>query len=63
VDDAADYTSVIDARLASGIGRKMRFKPTKLSVGEPKITLIHLRSPFQELESEFAAVGNPVYGS
>jgi hypothetical protein len=40
VDDAANHPTVIDAQLATRVARKIRLKPFKLLVGQPK-SLIH----------------------
>ena len=45
MDNAADNPQIVDARLATRVGRKMWFKPIKLLVVQPKIPLIHRRSP------------------
>ena len=58
VDDAADHPAVIDARLAARVGWKIKLKPFKLLVVQPKISLIHPRSPLGVLESGFPANGN-----
>jgi hypothetical protein len=63
MDDAAENPTIIDARLAACVGRKMRLKPFKLLVVQPKISLIHQRSPFGDLESDFVTREKPVYGS
>jgi len=36
VDNAANHPSIIDARLASRVGRQKRLKPRKLIIREPK---------------------------
>jgi hypothetical protein len=41
----------------------MRLKPRKLIVAQPEILSIHQGSPFGDLESRNAWVGNPVHGS
>jgi hypothetical protein len=58
MDDAADHPAVVDPRLAPRVCRKMWLKPCELIVTEPKVSLIHHRSPFGDLESDFAGFGN-----
>ena len=61
--NAADDPAIIDARLAASVGRQMRHKPRELTIVQPEMISIYLRSPFGDLESENALFGNPVYGS
>ena len=63
MDDAADDPAIIDARLATRVGRKVRLEPFKLLVVQPKISLIQPGPPFGDLESGLAALGKSVYGS
>jgi hypothetical protein len=56
----------IPAKFAAETSRlivKIAIKQFKLRVVQPKIPLIHPRSPFGDLESDFAADGKSVYGS
>ncbi len=61
--DSADNPAIIDPWLAARVRGKMRLKPRELSVVQPKIISFHQRSPFGDLESEFAPQRNPFYGS
>src|ERR1051325_12229028 len=61
--NAADDPAIIDARFPASVGRQMRCKPRELMIVQPEMISIHCRSPFGDLESENARVGNPVYGS
>jgi hypothetical protein len=63
VDDAADDTTVVNARLAPRIGWKIRLKPRELRLAQPKMVLIHPPSPFGDLESENHPRRDPLYGS
>lgn len=63
MDDAADNPTVIDARLVARVGWKIQFKPFKLLVVQPKISLIQPRSPLGNLESGFIADVKSVSGS
>ncbi len=56
--DATDHPAIIDPRLAARIGRKMRREPGKLSLIQPKMIVIHDRSPFGDLESRNAPAVN-----
>jgi hypothetical protein len=41
VDDAADHSSIIYARLAAGVGRKMRLQLRELPIAQPEMISIH----------------------
>lgn len=47
VDDAADHSSIIYARLATGVGRKMRLQLRELPIAQPEMISIH-PSPLAE---------------
>src|SRR5271169_963576 len=59
----ADDATVVDPWFAPSIARKMGLKPRELFLFQPKIIAIHRWSPFRNLESRNAPVGNPLYGS
>lgn len=63
MDDPADHTSVIHARLASGVARKVRLKPSKLLDRQPKLTVVHHKAPFRGFESQRFPSGKALYGS
>jgi len=63
MDDPTNHAAVIDPWFAAGIGRKMRREPRELPLIQPKLIAIHDGSPFGNLESQNAPVGNPLYGS
>jgi hypothetical protein len=41
----------------------MRLEPLELPFAQPETVPIHQWSPFGDLESRNASIGNPVYGS
>ena len=41
MDDPADHTTIIHARLASGVARKVRLKLPKLLHRQPELTVAH----------------------
>ena len=61
--DSANDPAIIHPRFATCVGGKMRLKPRELSFVQPKTVPIHQWSPFGDLESRNASIGNPVYGS
>src|SRR5437868_6006613 len=63
MNNAADHAAIIDARLASGVGRQMWFKQPKLLIAEPEIFAIHEWSPSETRESQSRRQRNPFYGS
>lgn len=60
--DTADDPAIIDPGLATGVRRKMWFKPRKLRVGQPKTVSVQQRSPSGDLESQPCTLGNPFMG-
>lgn len=63
MDDPADDPPVVHTRLAPRVSRKKRFKPRELLLAQPETISIHEWSPFGDLESRNAPIGNPLYGS
>jgi hypothetical protein len=52
MDNPADHTAIIHARLASGVARKVRFKPPKLLRRQPELTVAHHKASLQDFESQ-----------
>jgi hypothetical protein len=63
MNDAADYTPVVDTRLASGVRRQMRLETHKLIVRQPEKMVGHSKAPFGNLEAQDACQENRVYRS
>lgn len=53
----------IRARLASGIARKVRLKPSERFQPQPELTVVHQNAPFQGFESQRFPSGKALYGS
>lgn len=52
MDDAADHPAIVDARLASRVGRQMRRNLRELRVRQPELVSIHQGSPAGNRESQ-----------
>src|SRR6476659_2102006 len=55
--NAADDPAIIDARLAASVSRQMRHKPHELTIVQPEMISIHLRSPFGTLNQKMPCLG------
>src|SRR5215213_2853042 len=62
LNDAAYDATVIDARLASRIGRKMRRDPSELCLRKPEVIPIHRLLPRGSLESSHQTEANTFMG-
>ena len=62
VDDAADHSSIIYARLATGVGRKMRLQLRELPIAQPEMISIHPSPPCGAGESHQIAQRNRFMG-
>jgi hypothetical protein len=63
MDDAADHPPIIDARLASRVGRQVRRDPRELPIRQPEMIAIHRRPSSGARESRNDARRKQVNGS
>ncbi|WP_245412073.1 hypothetical protein [Methylocella silvestris] len=62
MNDPADHPSIVDPRLATRIGGKMRRNLRKLRIRQPKLVQNHRRLPFGNRESQPAHLAKPFMG-
>src|SRR3954447_21045859 len=62
MDDAADHPPIIDARLASRIGRQVRRYPRELPIRQPEMIAIHRHPSPEPLNHEMIRAGSGLMG-
>lgn len=60
--DAADHATVVNARFAASISRKMSLEPGELPVVQPEMIANHRWSPFGDRESQISPQQNRFLG-